>query len=196
VNAISLTDRELIRQFLKGNQSGIEILFERYKVKVYNYILLIVRDKQLAEDILQDTFIKVIRSLKQGKYKDDGKFVSWVMRIAHNLVIDFYRKAKQLQTVPNLSYQSDRFNSVKYADDTIEDVMINTQISNDVKKLITELPEDQQQIIYLRHYEGLSFKEIADLTNVSINTALGRMRYAIINMRRIMEKKKLNLSKV
>lgn len=196
VKSQELTDYQLIQHFLEGNQASIEKLISRYKDKVYTYILLIVKDEQIAEDIFQDTFIKVIRSLKQGKYKENGKFVSWVIRIAHNLIIDHFRKEKQMNTLSNDSYDSDVFNSTKFSEKNVEDEMIDYQITEDVKALIDELPEDQKQVILLRHYGGLSFKEIADQTNVSINTALGRMRYALINLRKLIREKNLNLTKM
>lgn len=190
------TDYELVQEFLEGRQSSIEKLINRYKSKVYTYILIIVKDEQLAEDIFQDTFIKVIHSLKQGKYKDNGKFVSWVVRIAHNLVIDHFRKQKQLNTISNDNYDVDILNSTKFSDRNIEDLMVDEQITHDIKGLVEELPEDQKEVVKLRHYQGLSFKDIADQTNVSINTALGRMRYALINLRKLMEEKKMNLTKM
>ncbi|MFW6222350.1 MAG: RNA polymerase sigma factor [Bacteroidota bacterium] len=190
------TDYELVQEFLEGKQSSIEQLINRYKNKVYTYILIIVKDEQLAEDIFQDTFIKVIHSLKQGKYKDNGKFVSWVIRIAHNLVIDHFRKQKQLNTISNDNYDVDILNSTKFSDRNIEDLMVDEQITHDIKGLVEELPEDQKEVVKLRHYQGLSFKEIANHTNVSINTALGRMRYALINLRKLMEEKKMNLTKM
>jgi RNA polymerase sigma-70 factor (ECF subfamily) len=155
---------------------------------------LIVKNQDLAEDIFQDTFIKVIRSLKRGKYVENGKFVSWVLRIAHNLIIDHFRKEKLQGTVSNDSSDVDIFNSQKFSEQTIEDQMVYSQILHEVKHLVKELPEDQQQVIYMRHYVGLSFKEIAEQTEVSINTALGRMRYALINLRKLVDEKKLNLS--
>jgi RNA polymerase sigma-70 factor (ECF subfamily) len=196
VKTQGLSDYELVQQFINGKQSSIEILINRYKDKVYTYILLIVKNEQLAEDIFQDTFIKVIRSLKRGKYKDNGKFVSWVIRIAHNLVIDHFRKEKQLNLISNDNYETDLFNSTKFSEGTIEEQIIDDQIETDVKSLVDQLPEDQKQVIVLRHYNGLSFKEIADYTNVSINTALGRMRYALINLRKLISEKKLNLSRM
>lgn len=188
------TDFELVQDFLKGNQNSIELLINRHKSKVYTYIFLIVKSEQLAEDIFQDTFIKVIQSLKKGKYKDNGRFLSWVIRIAHNLIIDHFRKEKQLNTLSNDSYETDIFNSKKMSDKNIEDNLIEDQIQNDVRKLIDELPEDQKEVILLRHYGGLSFKEIADQTDVSINTALGRMRYALINLRKLIEKHNISLT--
>jgi RNA polymerase sigma-70 factor (ECF subfamily) len=190
----SKTDYELVQEFLNGNQNSIEYLITRHKSKVYTYILLIVKSEQLAEDIFQDTFIKVIQSLKRGKYKDNGRFLSWVIRIAHNLIIDHFRKEKQLNTLSNDSYETDIFNSKKMSDKNVEDNLIEDQIQSDVRKLIDELPEDQKEVILLRHYGGLSFKEIADQTNVSINTALGRMRYALINLRKLIKKHNISLT--
>lgn len=191
-----LNDNKLVQQFIEGDQKSLEILINRHKSRIFSYILLIVKNQELAEDIFQETFIKVIRSLKRGKYVENGKFVSWVLRIAHNLIIDHFRKVKLQGTVSNDSTDVDIFNSQKFAEETIEDQMVIDQILNDVKGLVKELPEDQQQVIYMRHYMGLSFKEIAEQTGVSINTALGRMRYALINMRKLIEKKNLNLTKI
>ncbi|WP_217447514.1 RNA polymerase sigma factor [Maribellus comscasis] len=192
----TLNDNELVQQFIQGDQNSLEILIRRHKNRVFSYILLIVKNQELAEDIFQETFIKVIRSLKRGKYIENGKFVSWVLRIAHNLIIDHFRKEKLKGTVSNDSTEVDIFNSQKFSEATIEDQLVNDQILFEVKELINELPDDQQQVIYMRHYMGLSFKEIAEQTDVSINTALGRMRYALINMRKLIEKKNLILTKV
>jgi RNA polymerase sigma-70 factor (ECF subfamily) len=191
----SKNDNELVQQFIEGDQTSLEILIHRHKNRVYSYILLIVKNQELAEDIFQETFIKVIRSLKRGKYVENGKFVSWVLRISHNLIIDHFRKEKLQGTISNDSMEMDIFNSRKFSEDTIEDHIVNNQILFEVKELIKELPEDQQQVIYMRHYMGLSFKEIADQTGVSINTALGRMRYALINLRKLIRKKNLSLTK-
>ncbi len=196
MNLHSVSDHELVKRFVQGDQQSIEVLINRHKNKVYTYIVLIVKNQQLAEDIFQDTFIKVIRSLKEGKYKDNGKFVSWVIRIAHNLTIDHFRKEKQISTCSNEDYETDIFNSKRHADGTIEDIIVENQIVHEVKQLIEYLPEDQKQVILLRHYGGLSFKEIADQTGVSINTALGRMRYALINLRKLIDQKNLSLTKI
>jgi RNA polymerase sigma factor (sigma-70 family) len=188
------SDYELIMRFIKGEQSCFEELIHRHKNKVFAYISLYIRDQALAEDIFQDTFLKVIQSVKSGRYYDNGKFISWVMRISHNLIIDHFRRVKQMNTVSNDNYESDIFNSTKFAENNVEDDMIKRQIQKDVRKMITHLPDDQREVIILRHYAGLSFKEIAEITDVSINTALGRMRYALINLRKIMEEKKISLS--
>ncbi len=190
------SDYELIKQFIQGNQSCIEVLINRYKRKVFTYIMLIVKDQPLAEDIFQETFIKVIKSLRKGKYREEGKFLSWVMRIAHNLTLDYYRKQKHLKTISNDNNDLDIFNSIKFSEENVEDKIIQEQISKDVRSLIDELPDDQKQVILLRHYGDLSFKEIAEQTNVSINTALGRMRYALINLRKLIAEKKLSLTRI
>jgi RNA polymerase sigma factor (sigma-70 family) len=189
-----ISDYELIQRFIKGEQSCFEHLIHRHKNKVFAYISLYIRDQALAEDLFQDTFMKVIQSVKAGKYQDNGKFISWVMRIAHNLIIDHFRKVKQMNTVSNDDYESDLFNSKKLSESTVEDDMIKRQIQKDVRKMISHLPDDQREVVILRHYAGLSFKEIADITDVSINTALGRMRYALINMRKLIEEKKISLT--
>jgi len=193
---IKLKDFELVNLFIEGQQSAIETLINRHKNRVYTYILLIVKNQALAEDIFQDTFIKVIKSLRKGKYQEKGIFVSWVVRIAHNLIIDYFRKEKHLKTYSKDDTEVDIFNNQRYADPNVEDEMIHDQITESVRKLINELPEDQRQVILLRHYGELSFKEIADQTGVSINTALGRMRYALINLRKLIEKKNLSLTKI
>lgn len=192
----SLNDNELVQRFIKGDQDSLETLIVRHKSRVFSYIVLIVKNQELAEDIFQETFIKVIRSLKRGKYIENGKFVSWVLRISHNLIIDHFRKEKLKGTISNDSSEVDIFNSQKFAEDTIEDDMVNKQILSEVKHLVSELPDDQRQVIYMRHYMGLSFKEIAEQTDVSINTALGRMRYALINLRKLIDEKNLTLTKI
>lgn len=189
-----MTDYELVTHFVNGDQSGIEELVNRHKSKVFTYILLIVKNQELAEDIFQDTFIKVVKSLLKGKYRENGKFVSWVIRIAHNLVIDHFRKEKQLNMISNDDFENDLFNSRKFSEETIENLIVKDQIFKDIRHLIEELPDDQKEVVLLRHYGGLSFKEIADQTNVSINTALGRMRYALINLRKLIEEKNLSLT--
>ena len=194
MNLQNVEDHILVKSFIDGDQSSLEELITRHKSRIYTYILLIVKNSHLAEDIFQDTFIKVIKSLKQGRYQDKGKFVSWVMRIAHNLIIDYYRKQKYQRNISNDDTEVDLFNSKKLSDDTIEDNLVQDQISSDVRLLMENLPADQRNVVYLRHYCDLSFKEIAEQTGVSINTALGRMRYALINMRRMIEEHKMNLT--
>jgi RNA polymerase sigma factor (sigma-70 family) len=189
-----ISDYELIEKFVNGEQACFEHLILRHKNKVYSYISLYIRDQALVEDIFQDTFLKVIQSVKAGKYLDNGKFVSWVMRIAHNLIIDHFRRIKQMNTISNDNYESDLFNTPKLSEANVEDNIIKRQIEKDVRMLISHLPDDQREVIILRHYAGLSFKEISEVTDVSINTALGRMRYALINLRKIMHEKKISLT--
>jgi RNA polymerase sigma factor (sigma-70 family) len=189
-----ISDYDLIIRFVKGEQLCFEQLIHRHKNKIFAYISLYIRDQALAEDIFQDTILKVIQSVKAGRYSDNGKFLSWVMRIAHNLIIDHFRRLKQMNTISNDNYESDLFNSKRFAGDNIEDDIINRQIHKDVRAMISTLPDDQREVVILRHYADMSFKEIADITGVSINTALGRMRYALINMRKMMEEKKISLT--
>jgi len=189
-----LNDQELVQAYIQGDQAAIESLINRHRSKVYTYILLTIKNQQLAEDLFQETFIKVIQSLRGGKYRDNGRFLSWVIRIAHNLIIDHFRKEKQMNSVSNDDTEVDLFNSKKLSDDNIEELIINSQIKTEIRVLINELPDDQREVVLLRHYGGLSFKEIAEQTDVSINTALGRMRYALINLRKLIEAKKLTLT--
>lgn len=188
------TDYELITSFIGGDERSIELLILRHKNKVYSYINLYIRSRDLADDIFQDTFLKVVQSIRARRYQDDGRFISWVMRIAHNLIIDHFRHEKQMGIVHNDDYESDLFNSRRFADENVEDVMVRRQVMRDVRHLISELPDDQREVVIMRHYAGMSFKEIADMTGVSINTALGRMRYALINMRKMMTEKNITLS--
>ncbi len=190
-----IEDFELVKQFVNGDVNGIEVLINRHRNKVFTYILMTVKDKQLAEDIFQDTFVKVISSLRKGRYTEKGIFVSWVIRIAHNLIIDHFRKAQKLRTYSNEDNEIDVFNSRKLSEETVEDVLIADQIVSDLREIIDLLPDEQKEVVMLRHYGDLSFKDIADQTNVSINTALGRMRYALINLRKIIEEKQLILTK-
>ncbi len=191
-----LKDHELVNLYIsEGNQVCIQELVTRHRTKIYTYIVLIVKNQALAEDIFQDTFIKVIKTLRKGKYQEQGIFLSWVIRIAHNLIIDFFRKEKHLKTCSAEDRKEvDLFNNSKFSDKTIEENIIQTQISEDVRNLVDLLPEDQKQVILLRHYGELSFKEIADFTGVSINTALGRMRYALINLRKLIKDRNLKLT--
>ena len=171
-----------------------EQIIHRHKDKLSAYIRRYIPDVALVEDILQDTFIKVFQSIKAGNYSENGKFISWVKRIAHNLIIDHFRLVKQMNTISNDNYESDLFNLKSFAEDNIEDDMIKRQIHQDVRKMISHLDEDQKEVVILKYYAGLSFKEIANITKVSINTALGRMRYALINIRKIMEENKISLT--
>jgi RNA polymerase sigma-70 factor (ECF subfamily) len=194
VKAHSVSDKELIRKYLDGNQAGLEKLIYRHKNRVFAYILMIVKDKQLADDIFQDTFIKVINTMRAGSYKEEGKFVQWVMRIAHNLIIDYFRKSKRIPVIDNNSDDFDIFDTIKFQDASIEDKLIKEQIHEDLRNLIEFLPAEQKEVLYMRHYFEMSFKDIAEQTEVSINTALGRMRYALINLRKLIEEKEIILS--
>mgnify|MGYP001011969113 FL=1 len=181
----TMSDEELVVSYSKGNDSAFDTLLTRHKQSVYNYILYTIRDNGLAEDIFQDTFIKAIITIKQGKYIESGKFKAWVMRIAHNLIIDYFRQKKNESIISKDEYEIDLFNNPSLCDDTVETQMVKKQVLDDVKKLICFLPESQREVLEMRYYKDLSFKEIADLTGVSINTALGRMRYAILNIRKM-----------
>lgn len=190
----SMTDEELICQFANGNNQAFDVLLNRHKGRVFTYILMVVRNRDLAEDIFQESFMKVIMTVKQGRYTESGKFYAFVTRIAHNLIIDHYRRERNENTVSNEEFgEVDLFNNVKLCDDTVEDVLVRNQVLDDVTKLMRHLPENQQEVVRLRFYEDYSFKEIADMTGVSINTALGRMRYAVLNMRRMAEGNNISL---
>jgi len=191
-------DDELIHLYQSGNEDAFCQLLERYKKKVFGYILNVVRDRAIAEDIFQETFFKVIRTLKKQQYNGEGKFIQWVIRIAHNLIIDSFRQNGKISTVSKIVKPDgkvvDVFDVVKIEQGSAEDNMVKKQILQDIRKLVDHLPFEQREVVILRHYYDLSFKEIADMTNVSINTALGRMRYAIINLRRLAEQHKIALS--
>ena len=183
---ISLTtDASLIRNYIQGDEKSLEILIYKHKSKIYNFIFSKVLEREIAEDIFQETFIKVIKTLKNGTYNEEGKFLSWVMRISHNLIIDFYRKTNRMPKFEASSDDYDIFQFIKDGSPNAENTLINKQIVNDLKKLILELPLDQKEVLNMRIYRDMSFKEIAEVTGVSINTALGRMRYAIINLRKM-----------
>jgi len=190
MSLVSLSDKDLVRIYIKGNESALEELINRHRSRIYSYIFVTVKNKALAEDFFQDTFIKVIKTLKGGKYNEEGKFLPWVMRISHNLMIDHFRKQKKFRKVSGKSRDNeelDIFNTIKYEELNIEEKLVKDQVRTDVKELIERLPEDQKEVVKLRHYYDMSFKEISDYTNVSINTSLGRMRYALINLRKMVE---------
>jgi len=189
-----LTDELLVKGYMSGDSKCIDVLIDRHKNKIFTYILVSVKNRELAEDIFQDTIVKVIHSLKAGRYSENGKFSSWVMRIGHNLIIDHYRKEKHLSMVSNDNFDFDLFNNPKFSAGSVEDNIVYDQILEDVSKLVELLPEAQKKVVELRHYKGLSFKDIAEELGVSINTALGRMRYAIINLRKIAVEKNISLS--
>ncbi|HEY0897095.1 MAG TPA: sigma-70 family RNA polymerase sigma factor [Sphingobacteriaceae bacterium] len=183
-------DQDLIHAYIGGHEPSLEELIRRHKAKIYTSIYLLVKDQYLAEDIFQDTFIKVINTLKAGKYNEEGKFLPWVMRIAHNLVIDHFRREKRTPVITNVD-GFDIFDVIKIYDESMEDRMVREQTHKDLKAMIHLLPSEQKEVLIMRHYGDLSFKEIADITHVSINTALGRMRYALNNLRKMMQAKEL-----
>jgi RNA polymerase sigma factor (sigma-70 family) len=187
-----LTDNQLIETYVSGNVSGIETLVSRYKDKIYSSIYFMVKDKYLAEDIFQDVFIKIIDTIRQGRYQEEGKFLPWAMRIAYNMCVDHFRKVKRSPTIKTTD-GTDLF-SWMLVDDTSADTAITKRQSYDrVRTMLEQLPEEQKEVIVLRHYADLSFKEIAAMTNCSINTALGRMRYGLINLRKMMVEKQITL---
>ena len=193
-NLRTQTDEDLLRLYIDGNNSAFDVLLKRYESKVFTYLLYSVRTQELAEDLFQDVFIKIITTLRQKKYTEYGKFSSWVMRIAHNLVIDYFRQSKNDNTVSNDEIEFDLFaNSSLGLEESIEAQMIDKQTLEEVQGLIGLLPQGQRDVVLMRFYQDLSFKEIADITGVSINTALGRMRYAIINLRKLAHENKILL---
>jgi RNA polymerase sigma-70 factor (ECF subfamily) len=187
-------DSELITQYRGGSDAAFQMLMEKYQSKVYTTIYLIVKDQGVAEDLLQDVFIKVVQTLNSDKYNEEGKFQPWLMRIAHNLAIDYFRKSKRYPTII-MEDGANIFNTLRFAEETVEDLQIKEDTLNLVRNLIDELPETQKQVLIMRHYMDLSFQEIAEQTGVSINTALGRMRYALINMRKKMKQLKFAYDK-
>ncbi|WP_213523280.1 sigma-70 family RNA polymerase sigma factor [Nonlabens sp.] len=190
----NVQDAVLVRQYLEGNEKGIEVLIIRHKQRIYNFIFSKVLDRDISEDIFQDTFIKVIRTLKKGKYNEEGKFLPWVMRIAHNLVIDHFRRNKRMPKFQSRN-DFDIFDVISDGEESMEYEMITFQMHEDVRRLIEELPEDQKEVLVMRIFKEMSFKEIAAATHVSINTALGRMRYALINLRKVIDKNQIILTR-
>lgn len=189
-----MTDDALVALYSKGNNQAFDILLDRYKDKLYSYIYFVVRNEEQTEDIFQETFVKAIVTIQQGRYSADGKFGAWLTRIAHNLVIDFFRQERNENVVSNDEVEIDLFNNANLSDDTIETQMVNEQVLCDVRRLMDFLPENQREVVYMRFYQDLSFKEIAEITGVSINTSLGRMRYALLNLRRMAEEKDIELT--
>ena len=193
MNAQILSDRELLNLYLQGNKSAISTLIEKYNRRVRDYLRMMVGDADVAADIAQETFIKAVRVIDEGRYTDSGKFLSWILRIAHNKALDYFRAQKNNNFVSESSAGYNVLGTMRYADKSVEDSMISEQISADVRALVELLPEEQREVVKLRYYSDLSFKEIAEQTGVSINTALGRMRYALINLRRMIQEKKISL---
>ena len=193
-NLKSMTDEVLVDLYARGNNSAFDVLLNRYKKSIHSYIFYIVRNNDLTEDIFQETFLKVIMTIKQGRYTDNGKFKAWITRIAHNLVIDNFRQERNENTISNDEVEVDLLNDMKLCDSNVEDNMVQEQVFSDIKKLVKHLPDNQREVLEMRYYQDMSFKEIADITGVSINTALGRMRYAILNMRRMADENRMELS--
>ena len=194
VHTQSITDDKLVASYAKGNNEAFDILLKRHQDKVFNYIFKIVKNEDIANDIFQDTFVKAIMTIKQGRYTENGKFPAWISRIAHNLIIDYYRQEKSENMQSCDVEEVDILNKKELSEETIEDAIITDQIHSDVKHLVKILPDLQREVLLMRYYKNMSFKEIADATGVSINTALGRMRYAILNMRRIAEERDIVLT--
>ena len=193
-NLNKLTDDMLVSLYLEGNNQAFDELLNRHKERLYSYIFFIVRSRDVAEDIFQETFVKAIVTLQQGRYNSDGKFSAWLTRIAHNLVIDQFRQERNENVISNDESEIDLFNNSAYSEGTIESRMVNIQVLKDVRRLVNCLPDNQREVIYMRFYQSLSFKDIAAITGVSINTALGRLRYAVMNLRRMAEEKNISLA--
>ena len=188
------SDQVLLKSYLAGNKSAISQLIERHSNRVRDYIRMMVKDKDVADDILQETFIKAVRVIDSGKYSDKGKFLSWILRIAHNQVIDYYRANKSARLINESDAGYDVLGTVKYSERTVEDEIMSGQVEEQVRALIEKLAPEQREVVKLRYYDGLNFKEIAEQTNVGINTALGRMRYALIHLRKLIKENNLVLN--
>lgn len=187
------TDDQLVALYVSGQNEAFDVLLERYKDKLYSYIFYIIKNADLADDLFQETFVKAIMTIKQGRYVENGKFYPWLTRIAHNLLIDQFREERNENTISNDEVEGDLFNNCMLADESTESVLVYEQSLKDVKKLMEHLPDNQREVVFMRYYQDLSFKEISDITGVSINTALGRMRYAILNMRRMAQENNIAL---
>lgn len=194
MNTRVLSDQVLLNNYLSGDRAAISQLIDRHTHRVRDYIRMMVKDNDVADDILQETFIKAVRVIDEGRYADTGKFLSWILRIAHNQVIDHFRSQKNTKTVSESDAGYNMLGTLRFAERTVEDAMISSQIEEDVRRLIDRLPAEQREVVMMRYYSGLSFQEIADQTDVSINTALGRMRYALINLRKMIKENNLILN--
>ena len=188
------SDEQLIALYVNGEMEAFDEIIERHKDRIFMYILHIVKDEDLANDLFQETFVKTIMNIKEGRYAENGKFSAWLTRVAHNLIIDHYRQVKVERVQSTDNTELNILNRKELCDETIEDTMVTTQIHQDIRRLIKALPESQREVLLMRYYKNMSFKEIADFTKVSINTALGRMRYALINMRRIADENHIVLT--
>lgn len=193
MNVQALSDQVLLNHYLSGDQGAISKLIERHSRRVRDYINMMVKDRDVAEDIFQETFIKAVRVIDDGRYTDNGKFLSWILRIAHNQVIDHFRAQRQNKTVTEAEAGYYVLGSLRFAERNVEDAMVSEQIERDVRALVELLPPEQREVVMMRYFSGLSFKDIAEQTDVSINTALGRMRYALINLRRMIKEKNMVL---
>lgn len=189
-----LPDNILIQQYLKGDNESFEILLTKYKQRIYSFIYSKIKDRNIADDVFQDTFIKVIQTLKKGAYNEEGRFVSWVMRIAHNLIIDHFRRQQRMPMYDTYDHEQDVFYRLSEPSKNIEDMIIDSQIKSDITALMLELPENQYEVLKMRLFQDMSFKEIAERTNVSINTSLGRMRYGLINLRKLIDDRNLTMT--
>jgi RNA polymerase sigma factor (sigma-70 family) len=191
-------DQELVNRYIKGEESALSTLIQRHKRRIFSYIMLTVKDKAIAQDIFQDTFFKVINTLKKGQYNEEGKFLPWVLRIAHNLIIDMFRRDKRMPTISGGKNEEgeefDIFSVLPMEEKNVEQEIVQGQIRKDIRKLVEMLPAEQREVLMMRHYYDMSFKEISEQTNVSINTALGRMRYALINLRKMIDEKEIVVS--
>ena len=194
MNAQLLSDQVLLNRYLSGDRDAISLLIDRHSARVRDYIRMMVKDRDVADDIFQETFIKAVKVIDEGRYTDSGKFLSWILRIAHNQVIDYFRAQKSSRTVSESDAGYAMLGTLRFAERTVEDKMVSEQIEADIRRLIDFLPEEQREVVMMRYYAGLSFQEIADQTEVSINTALGRMRYALINLRKMIKDNNLILS--
>lgn len=194
MNTQVLSDKVLLNNYLSGDSAAISQLIERHSRRVRDYIRMMVKDADVADDVLQETLIKVVRVIDEGRYVDNGKFLSWVLRIAHNQVIDYFRSQKSAKTINESDAGYNMLGTLRFAERTVEDNIISEQIEDDVRRLVEHLPDEQREVVKLRYFSGLSFQEIADQTGVSINTALGRMRYALINLRKMIAENNIILS--
>ena len=194
MNLKKLSDHELLNTYISGNEDSINVLLNRHRKRILDYIYMMVKNRDVADDIFQETLIKVVRFVQEGRYTENGKFLSWVLRIAHNQVIDHFRAQRQNKTVTEAEAGYDVLGSLRFAERNVEDAMVSEQIERDVRALVELLPPEQREVVMMRYFSGLSFKDIAEQTDVSINTALGRMRYALINLRRMIKEKNLILS--
>ena len=193
MNLTKMNDQELLKAYSDGREEAASILMERHRKRVYDYIRMMVKDADLADDLFQETFIKVLKSLREERYVDNGRFLAWVMRIAHNQIIDYFRRQKQQNQISSEEAGYDLLNNRKLSEPTVEDRIVQDQIHEDLRRLVEELPPEQREVVVMRHYQDMSFKDIAEQTGVSINTALGRMRYALINLRKLIGEKQIVL---